>query len=52
MYLLSIAAASAQTIQFEIDLTKSTRITFEAWERQPWTEKAIEHVASVMAIQL
>ena len=37
--------AALQTIQFEIYLTKSTRITFEAWERQPWTEKAIEHVA-------
>ena len=44
--------AAAQTIQFEIDLTNSTRITFEAWESRPWTEKAIEHVANVIAAQL
>ncbi|MET0209861.1 MAG: phospholipase D-like domain-containing protein, partial [Burkholderiaceae bacterium] len=46
------AFAAAQTSQFEIDLKQSKRITLEAWRDRPLSEKAMEHLASLLSLQL
>jgi cardiolipin synthase len=46
------AFAAAQTVQFEADLKQSKRITLEAWRERPLQEKAMEHLASVLSLQL
>ena len=46
------AFAAAQTAQFEADLKRSKRITLEAWRDRPLREKAMEHLASLLATQL
>ena len=44
--------ARRQVAIFEDDLTKSTRITYEAWKRRPFGEKVAERVISLMHAQL
>ena len=44
--------AAAQTAQFEVDLKRSKRITLDAWRDRPLREKAMEHLASLLATQL
>lgn len=46
------AFATAQTAQFEADLKQSKRITLQAWRDRPLHEKAMEHLASLLATQL
>ncbi|MDM0035302.1 phospholipase D-like domain-containing protein [Variovorax sp. J22P271] len=46
------AFASMQRIQFEADLKQSKRITFEEWRERPMSEKALEHLASLLSAQL
>ncbi|MDQ0072298.1 cardiolipin synthase [Variovorax boronicumulans] len=46
------AFAAAETVQFEADLAQSRRITFEDWKNRPLHEKAMEHLASVLSVQL
>ncbi|MGJ7509613.1 phospholipase D-like domain-containing protein [Variovorax sp. GT1P44] len=44
--------AAMQTAQFVADLQRSRRITREEWHARPWTEKAMEKVASLLSAQL
>jgi len=44
--------AAAQTVQFEADLKQSRRLSLEAWQARPLAEKAMEHVAALLADQL
>ena len=44
--------AAAQTVQFEADLKQARRVTLEAWRDRPWSEKAQEHLAALIASQL
>ena len=44
--------AAAQTVQFEADLRQSKRVTLEDWRKRPLREKAMERLASLLAIQL
>ena len=44
--------ARAESRQFAIDLTRATRVTLEAWQRRPWQEKAMEHLAALLRSQL
>jgi cardiolipin synthase len=44
--------AAAQTMQFEADLKQATRVTLKAWRDRPWSEKAQEHLAALLASQL
>ncbi len=37
---------------FERDLASSRKVTLEAWTSRPWTEKAIEQLASLFSSQL
>nr|WP_233101562.1 phospholipase D-like domain-containing protein [Variovorax sp. IB41] len=46
------AFAAEETVQFEADLKQSKRITLEAWKSRPLHEKAMEHLASVLSVQL
>lgn len=46
------AFAAMQTAQFEADLKQSRRITLQAWRERPLSEKAMEHVASLLSAQL
>jgi cardiolipin synthase len=46
------AFAARQIEVFRADLAKSKRITYEAWRNRPWTEKALEWVASTLRVQL
>ncbi|MDM0111027.1 phospholipase D-like domain-containing protein [Variovorax sp. J22R133] len=46
------AFAAAETVRFEADLKQSKRITFEAWRDRPLQEKALEHLASLLSLQL
>lgn len=46
------AFAAVETVQFEADLAQSRRITFEDWKNRPLHEKAMEHLASVLSLQL
>ena len=44
--------ARRQTADFEADLKRSRRITFEQWSARPWHEKAWEHFAALFSAQL
>jgi len=44
--------ARRQRADFEADLARSRRITFEAWRDRPFLEKAWEHVAALLGPQL
>jgi cardiolipin synthase len=46
------AFAAEETVQFEADLKQSKRVTLEAWKSRPLHEKAMEHLASVLSVQL
>jgi cardiolipin synthase len=46
------AFAAAQTAIFEDDRARSKRITYEAWQNRPWSEKAVEWLASALRLQL
>ena len=46
------AFAAMQTVQFEADLKQSRRITLEEWRERPLTEKALEHLTSLLSAQL
>ena len=46
------AFAAGETVQFEADLKQSKRVTLEAWKNRPLREKAMEHLASVLSVQL
>ena len=44
--------ARGESRQFATDLTRATRVTLEAWQRRPWQEKAMEHLAALLRSQL
>ena len=44
--------AAGQTAQFEADLRRSKRLTYEAWKDRPLHEKAMEHLAALLSSQL
>src|SRR6185369_956658 len=44
--------ARRQTADFEADLKRSRRITYEQWSARPWHEKAWEHFAALFSAQL
>jgi cardiolipin synthase len=46
------AFAARQTRVFEADLSKSRRITHEAWKARPFTEKVHEHTAALFGSML
>ncbi|MDB5880049.1 MAG: cardiolipin synthase [Variovorax sp.] len=46
------AFAARETAVFEEDLKRSKRITLEAWQNRPMSEKAKEKLASLLASQL
>ena len=49
---LDAGFARRQVEDFERDLARSRRVTYEAWTGRPWTEKAIEHAAALLRHQL
>jgi cardiolipin synthase len=44
--------ALAQVKLFEEDLQRSRRVTLQAWERRPWSEKLWEHAMGLFSSQL
>jgi cardiolipin synthase len=44
--------AERQVRDFEIDLKRSRRVTYEEWAARPWTEKAWEHFLALFRHQL
>jgi cardiolipin synthase A/B len=46
------AFAARQREDFERDLARSRRITYEEWASRPWTEKAWEHTIALFGSQL
>jgi cardiolipin synthase len=44
--------AERQVRDFEIDLKRSRRVTYEEWATRPWTEKAWEHFLALFRHQL
>jgi cardiolipin synthase len=46
------AFARRQIGVFEDDLAHSKRMTFEAWQARPWTEKAWERAVALLGPQL
>ncbi|TFW09767.1 cardiolipin synthase B [Oxalobacteraceae bacterium OM1] len=46
------AFAEAQARHFEDDLRQSRRITLEAWQSRPWSDKALDFAASLIGSQL
>jgi cardiolipin synthase len=44
--------AARQTADFEADLERSRRITYEEWATRPWTEKAKERFFALARLQL
>ena len=46
------AFARRQIEIFEADLARSKRVTLEAWEQRPWSEKLLEHAAALLRTQL
>ncbi len=44
--------AERQSADFENDLKRARRVTFEEWAARPWTEKAWEHVVGFLGPQL
>ena len=50
VYDADFAARTAKV--FEQDLARSRRVSYEAWQRRPWHEKAVEHFSSLFASQM
>jgi cardiolipin synthase len=46
------AFARAQVAHFEADRDQARRVTLQAWENRPWTEKVAEHAAALFRSQL
>ena len=46
------AFAVRQSAIFEDDLKRSRRVTFEAWNNRPWTERVSERMAGLLGSQL
>ncbi|HWT38079.1 MAG TPA: cardiolipin synthase B, partial [Paraburkholderia sp.] len=46
------AFARRQTRIFADDLAKSKRVTFEEWNRRPWTTKLVDRVVALLDPQL
>ena len=46
------AFAQRQTADFENDLKRSRRITYEEWRGRPWYEKVLENVVAFFEPQL
>jgi cardiolipin synthase len=46
------AFAAQETRVFEEDLKRATRLSHDAWLARPWREKAMEHLSSLLALQL
>jgi len=44
--------AHTQIQAFEDDKSKSARVSLEAWQSRPWTEKVTEHAAGLLRSQL
>jgi cardiolipin synthase len=44
--------AHTQIQAFDDDKRKSTRVSLEAWQSRPWTEKVTEHAAGLLRSQL
>jgi len=44
--------ARRQTAQFEKDLQKAHRVTYEEWHGRPWYDKALDHVVAFFGPQL
>ena len=44
--------ARRQVADFEDDLKKSRRITYEEWAARPWTEKLLERTMALLRDQL
>jgi cardiolipin synthase len=44
--------AQRQLVDFDADLKRSRRITYEEWENRPWKEKLLEHSAALLNPQL
>ena len=44
--------ATRQVADFEADLRRSKRITYDAWLSRPWTEKLWERAVSLLGPQL
>ena len=44
--------ARRQRADFENDLKRSRRITYEEWMNRPWSEKAWEHFVALFGAQL
>jgi cardiolipin synthase len=46
------AFAGRQVADFEHDLARSRRVTYEEWKARPWTEKLYEHAVAWLGPQL
>lgn len=46
------AFAQRQIDIFEDDLKKSRQISYEAWQRRPWSEKLLEHTMALLRSQM
>ncbi len=46
------AFAAEQMAVFEHDLTRSHIVTLDEWRERPWTERALDHAAGLVASQL
>ena len=44
--------AQRQLVDFNNDLKRSKRVTYEEWENRPWKEKLLEHTAALLNPQL
>jgi cardiolipin synthase len=44
--------AHRQTADFNEDLKRSRRVTYEQWAQRPWTEKLWEHTLGMFGSQL
>ena len=46
------AFATRQIEIFQQDLTQSKAMTYSEWQQRPWAEKLLEHLASLLRLQL
>jgi cardiolipin synthase len=44
--------ASGQVRMFELDKARSRRLTLEWWRSRPWHQRAREHLAGLIRLQL
>jgi cardiolipin synthase len=49
---LDAAFAARQLADFQADLAKSRRVTYDEWAARPATEKAWEHMVALLGPQL